>query len=82
MRNARIAKLLDAITHPSGLFAFIACTKEFDRITAWQIRPKRFFHTTRIVGNDLIGSIQNVARTAIVLFKLDDGRFRKILFKT
>ena len=52
-----------------------------DQFTCATFRPQRLFLAACIVGNHLVGRVQNIGRGAIVLLQLDDRRIGIVLFK-
>ena len=77
-----VAALLgDAVADPRSLLPLVSCGEEFDGFACGQFRPQGFFHTARIMGDDLIGRVQNIGGAAVVLFQLDDLRVREVLLE-
>ena len=71
----------DAVADPRGLLPLVSGGEEFDGFACGQLRPQGFFHAARVVGDDLIGRVQNIGGAAVVLFQLDDLRVREILLE-
>ncbi len=74
-------QLADTVCHPGRFFTFIPRAEKLDRLALAGIRPQGFFLAACIVGNHLIGGVQDVRRRTVILLQLDNRRIGIILFK-
>ena len=74
-------KLLHPVANPGGLFALVPGTEKLDRLAGGFFRPKRFILAAFVVGDYLIGGVQNIGRTAVILLQFDHRCVREVLLE-
>jgi len=58
--------------HALGLVLVVAASQHLHRVAEAVFAPQAFLEQVRIVGNQLVGGLEDAAGAAVVLFELDD----------
>ena len=69
------------LADPCRLLAFIFCAVKTDQFAGPLLCPQGFVFPVFIMGNHLIGRIQDIGGGSVILFQLDHRGVWKILFK-
>ena len=74
-------ELADAVGDPGGFIPLVAGGKEADGFALSPLGPQGLFLAACVMGDDLIGSVQDVGGGAVILLQLDDGSVGIVLLK-
>ena len=74
-------QLANTVCHPGGFFPFVTGAEQLNRFSLTGFRPQSFLFPSHVVGNHLIGRIQNIGRGAVILLQLNHRSIRVILFE-
>ena len=67
--------------HIARLVVLVRGAVERERVTSFGLRPERFALSAGVVGDDVVGRVQNAAGAAVVLLEADGARVLVLLFK-
>ena len=79
--HAALGQLADPFADPGGLVPLVPGGIELDLFARRRLRPKDLFLSSLVVGDHLVGGVQDVGGGAVVLLQLDDLDVVKVLLK-
>ncbi len=79
--RALVVELLDLGADPASLVALVCRLEEADLLAVALVREEALRLSLRVVGDDRIGGIEDVAGRAVVLLELHDLRIRIVLLE-
>ena len=71
----------DFIDYPLGLGLFVGAADQPDWVAVSQFAPQGLFKQVRVIGDQLVGRVQNPGRGAIILLQFNHLQAGKVLLQ-